>query len=126
VSERPLTNPVERFAKRFAEELPKIQDKGLSHYHAWAFATVRQLGSAAELASIYLRWLAGGGRVGTDAGQFAPAVEAYDKISSGAKSFILKAARAVNGKKAFDGTAIFDDWARAWDTAITTLVAKPD
>jgi len=129
LARRPATNPVARFATRFAADLPKIQDKGLAHYHAWAFATVRQLGSAAELAALYLRWLAGAGTLGPsidDAGQFAPAVEAYERISSGAKTFILKAARAVNGKKPFDGTAIFDDWAKAWDQAMTTLVNEAD
>jgi hypothetical protein len=49
LARRPTTNPVARFAERFARELPELQAKGLAHYHAWAFATVRQLGAAAEL-----------------------------------------------------------------------------
>ncbi|MEO6688516.1 MAG: DUF1839 family protein [Dokdonella sp.] len=109
----PLDNPVARFARRFQQDLPMLQDRGLAHYHAWAFATVRQLGSAAELAALHLRWL--------DAERFGHAADAYDRISNGAKAFILKAARAVNAKRAFDTTAIFDEWAAHWQLARTAL-----
>jgi hypothetical protein len=121
LARRPVLNPVARFAQRFVRDLPELQQKGLAHYHMWAFATVRQLGAAAELAALYLRWLVGG-----DAGQFAPAAAAYDTISAGAKSFILKAARAVNSKKPFDPSASFDEWTRAWDTAIANLEEHAD
>ena len=121
VARRPATNPVARFGERFARELPDLQARGLTYYHAWAFATVRQLGAAAECAAMYLRWLAGG-----DAGQFAPAAAAYDAISAGAKAFILRGARAVSSKKPFDATAMLDDWAAAWTTAITALEQHAD
>ena len=111
LARRPADNPVRRFAERFGKELPELQAKGLAHYHAWAFATVRQLGAAAELMALYLRWL--------DAKPAAAA--AYDTISTGAKSFILKAARAVNSKKPFDPSAQLAEWATAWDTAIADL-----
>jgi len=120
VGRRPKDNPVARFAQRFAADLPDIQQRGLAYYHVWAFATVRQLGAAAELAALYLRWLDGGGTL-ADGGAHAAAIEAYDRISTGAKSFILKAARAVNAKKQLDAAPIFDDWARAWDQAMGTL-----
>jgi len=109
---RPTDNPVRRFATRFERDLPGLVGKGLAHYHVWAFATVRQLGSAAELMAQYLRWL-GDGR--------DDAVAAYEAISTGAKTFILKGARAVNGKKPFDPSAMFDEWARAWDVATGSL-----
>jgi len=121
LARRPLTNPVARFAERFAKELPELQAKGLAHYHAWAFATVRQLGAAAECAAMYLRWLSGG-----DGGQFAPAAASYEVISSGAKSFILKAARAVNAKKPMDARATMEDWSAAWEKAMTTLENRAD
>lgn len=119
---RPVDNPVVRFAARFRQDLPLLQDRGLAHYHAWAFATVRQLGAAAELMELYLTWLAAHDRAaGAD---YAPAVAAYRTLSTGAKSFILKAARAVNNGKAFETTAIFDAWAQAWDKALTVLAAN--
>ena len=121
LARRPPTNPVARFAARFAGDLPELQARGLPYYHAWAFATVRQLGAAAELMAMYLRWLAE-----PDAGQFAPAAAAYDTISSGAKAFILKAARAVNSKKPFDAAATMAEWADAWDAAIGNLEQHAD
>ncbi|MEP7041525.1 MAG: DUF1839 family protein [Dokdonella sp.] len=124
LARRPADNPIVRFAERFQRELPLLQAKGLDHYHAWAFATLRQLGSAAELMSLYLRWLAADGTgIAQEAGALTPAVTAYETISSGAKTFILKAARAVNAKRPLDSTAIFDEWARAWEQAMTTLEA---
>ncbi len=107
----PVDNPIRRFAQRFAKDLPELQARGLAHYHAWAFATVRQLGAAAELLARHLEW-AGGSPV---------AIAAYDQVSQGAKTFILKAARAVNSKKPFDPSATFEEWAVAWDTAREAL-----
>jgi hypothetical protein len=109
---RPADNPVQRFGARFMRDLPELQTRGLAHYHAWAFATVRQLGAASELLARYLEWLGDAPR---------PAIAAYDTISTGAKAFILKAARAVNSKKAFDPSGSFTEWATAWDAAIAAL-----
>jgi hypothetical protein len=112
VARRPSDNPVARFAARFTRDLPDLQAKGLAHYHAWAFATVRQLGAAAELAARYLDWL-GGDRT--------TAIAGFDTISQGAKTFILKAARAVNSKKPFDPAPQFSEWATAYDAALAAL-----
>ena len=46
----------------------------------------------------------------------------YEAISSGAKTFILKAARAVNSKRALDAAPMFDEWAAAWARARAGLV----
>lgn len=116
VTRMPADNPVTRFAARFRRDLPAMLEQGLDHYHAWAFATVRQLGAAAELAELHLEWL--------DDPSLVPAVDAWHEISTGAKTFILKAARAVNRKRDFDADETFAAWAEAWDTAHTTLVAE--
>ena len=58
-------------------------------------------------------------------GSLDPAAEAYDLISNGAKAFILKAARAVNARRALDAQATFDEWAAAWSRATATLEAIP-
>jgi len=107
----PVDNPIRRFAARFTKDLPELQALGLAHYHAWAFATVRQLGAAAELLARHLDW----------AGGPSTAIAAYDHVSQGAKTFILKAARAVNSKKPFDPSATFEGWAIAWDSALVAL-----
>lgn len=121
LSRRPAKNPVTRFGARFREELPDLQAKGLPHYHAWAFATVRQLGAAAELSAIYVRWLDQALASGEN---FSAASEDFDKISQSCKAFILKGARAVNSKKPFDAAPTFDEMASAWDRAMETLTSK--
>jgi Domain of unknown function (DUF1839) len=112
LARRPAQNPVDKFAARFTRDLPELQSKGLAYYHAWAFATARQLGAAAELMARYLEWLGG---------QPPEAIAAFDTISTGAKAFILKAARAVNSKKPFDPSATFAEWSKAYDTALGAL-----
>ncbi len=113
--EMPDDNPIERFMSRFQHDLPALQDKGLAYYHTWAYATVRQLGAAAELAALHLRWL--------DSRHYAAAADAWDRINQGAKAFILKAARCVNSRRAFGTTAYSDDWAAAWLQARDALQA---
>jgi len=119
---RPSDNPVERFRARFERELAVLQDKGLAHYHAWAFATLRQLGSASELMAAYVRWLVANDPTLADRGAgILPAADAYERISAGVKTFILKAARAVNARRALDAGPTFDEWSAAWQTAAATL-----
>src|SRR5262249_10197222 len=69
---RPADNPVARFAQRFARDLPWLTEQGLPFYHAWAFATARQLGAAFELAAGHLRWL------GDEA--MKPAADAFEQL----------------------------------------------
>jgi hypothetical protein len=112
----PANNPVPRFEKRFTDELGLIQQRGLPFYHAWAFATTRQLGAAFELGASNLRWLRELGQPGLD-----DPIAAFDVIASNSKSFILKGARAVNSRKPFDGAAMFGELAAAWDRGVEGL-----
>ena len=50
-----------------------LSDEGLAYYHAWAFATIRQLGAAAELAALHLTWT-GDARAGRGGGGVRPGV----------------------------------------------------
>lgn len=120
LARRPGTNPFTRFRARFERDLPHLQARGLPYYHAWAFATVRQAGGAFELASLYLKWLAEHGSTGLD----APAA-AFDRIQAGAKTLILKVARAVSNKKPLDVKGVFDDMEGAWEEGMTALLALP-
>jgi hypothetical protein len=88
-----------------------LQERGLPHYHAWAFATTRQLGAAMELLALHLRWLSEVGRVRG----LAAAADDMMTVSNGAKTFILKAARAVNSRKPLDAAPLFDEMATAWE-----------
>ncbi len=122
LARRPRTNPIARFRQQFTEDLARAQGEGLGFYHAWAFATVRQLGAAFELAALYLRWLERHGER-----NLATAAEAFDTISTTAKAFILKGARAVNSKRPVDVGATFDgifaELAAAWSRGIEHLDA---
>jgi hypothetical protein len=112
LSRRPKNNPIARFSSRVTTDLPGIQERGLAYYHTWAFANVRQIGAAFELAATHLRW--------HGAAALLPAADAFDAISGHAKTLILKAARAVNTKKPLD-TALFGEMATCWQTAMTVL-----
>jgi hypothetical protein len=113
VARRPTENPVVRFGRRFDRDLAWLTAEGLAFYHAWAFATVRQLGAAAELAALYVRWLG--------APEVAAAGASFDQISNAAKALILKGARAVNGKRPLDASALFAEMAGAWERAMDLL-----
>lgn len=113
---RPATNPVARFAARFAADLPWLQEQGLDHYHAWAFTTTRQMGAAFELAANHARWLAP-----HVAPELAQAAERFELIAQEAKSMILKVARVVNAKRAFDPHAALAPLVTAWDEGMALL-----
>ncbi len=113
---RPTDNPVARFGARFPQDLTWVQREGLPFYHAWAFANLRQLGAAFELAARHARWL--------DGEALAPAAEAFEALSTQAKALVLKIARAVNGKKALDAAATFDDMSAAYQRGIDVLVRE--
>lgn len=113
LARRPASNPVERFARRFDADLPQLQSAGLPTYHRWAFAGIRQLGAAFELAAAHLAWL--------DDKAFAEAITAFHMIASGNKALILKAARAVNSGRALDARPILEEMSRAWDAGFDAL-----
>ncbi|HEU4600863.1 MAG TPA: DUF1839 family protein [Steroidobacteraceae bacterium] len=112
----PRRNPIKIFAERFAISLPQMQERGLPYYHAWAFATTRQLGSAFELAAHHVRWLESHSSL-----RIGSASDAFDRISSSCKSYILKGARAVNSKRPLDAKEMFAEQSEAWDQGLETL-----
>jgi hypothetical protein len=115
----PQHNPIKPFADRFAVALPQMQQHGLAYYHAWAFATTRQLGSAFELAAHHVRWLDAVRPLG-----IAPAADAFERISISCKSFILKGARAVNSKRPMDASEMFAELSQAWDQGFDVLRSR--
>lgn len=113
---RPETNPIRRFGQHFASELDYIRSRGINYYHAFAFATTRQIGSGYELSAEYLRWL--GAHTGKP---YAPIAQSFEEISNSAKALILKGARAASSKKPVDFEPIFSEMAKHWDTAMSAL-----
>lgn len=115
---RPADNPFARFGERVAKDIPELQAAGLARYHAWAFAGIRQAGSAFELAARHLRWLGGLGHPA-----LLPAAERFDAIAQDNKALILKGARAVNSGRPLDAAPLLVGMAQAWDDAMATLEA---
>lgn len=104
----PERDPVAAFAARIEADLDLLASDGPEAYHAWAFATLRQLGSAAELGALHLAWLADG-----RTGPLADAAAAFDQVSAETKSMVLKAARVVLVRKAWDPRPSLESIGRA-------------
>jgi hypothetical protein len=115
---RPSKNPVGDFRIRFATDAAWLAEKDLAQFHAYAFATLRQLGACFELAATHLRWLA------PDDELHAQAASHFEEISNGAKALLFKVARMVGGNKKkqnFDETLAIME--AAWAAGMETLVA---
>lgn len=118
LARRPATNPIARFRVRLSHDLSWLQDNGLAFYHAWAFATIRQLGAAFELLALHLEWRAEAGESG-----LRLAIDSFHQISSGCKTLILKVARAVSLRRTLDVNTVFAELESAWNTGIAALEA---
>ncbi len=112
----PTSNPVERFAARFAADLPELQSKGLPYYHAWAFAGIRQWGAACELTAAWLTWMEDA--LPSDSPDVAAS---FTRMSQDAKTLILKGARAVMSTKPFDPVAQLQGPINQWAPMMTSL-----
>ncbi|HZY19062.1 MAG TPA: DUF1839 family protein [Ramlibacter sp.] len=113
---RPRSNPFSRFAARMLQDLPALQERGLAHYHQWAFASIRQAGAAFELLAAHLRWLATQGypEVGESAQRF-------EAIGQANKTLILKGARAVNSGRALNADDLLQAMAADWERGMALL-----
>lgn len=117
----PEENPVLRFEARFREHLSWLQQEGGGDFHAFAFATLRQLGACFELAGSFVRWLAARGAVGIE--QAGVDCEA---IANAAKALLLKTARSAATKKPFDPAWLLQGMATSWTSATDCLRARFD
>jgi len=118
VERRPASNPFLRFRDRFVVELPRLQERGLDHYHVWAFANTRQAGAAFEVAAQHLRWLAGEPQPA-----MAEAAAAFEQIAASMKSFILKGARLVRSGKPAEDTELLEQAAAQWQAGMQALAS---
>ena len=73
-----------------------------------------------ELLAAHLQWLqlAGGSQA------LDHAAANFLRLSAIAKSFVLKAARAVNFKKPLDAQATVEEMALAWESGMSALVQR--
>lgn len=116
---RPAENPFTRWRQRAIADLEWLRGQPMATFHAWAFATIRQIGAAAELGATFLRWLAAHGEAGLD-----PAAADHLSIAELARVLELKAARAVGGRRAVDLGVTLDAMEKSWDAATAHLHAR--
>jgi hypothetical protein len=111
-------NPVSRFETYVIDHCEKTKELGIDYYHAWSFATTRQLGAASELAAVYCEWLTAQGRL-----DLVSAAADFRTISTLTKTLLLKMARIYTTQKISDLRPLFVDMAEAWSRGIHTLSA---
>jgi hypothetical protein len=106
---RPANDPFERFGEQLALELPALLAAGPEAYHAYAFATVRMVGAAFELAASSAQWLF--------AGDAEDAAAAMRTIVDGCKVLGFRLAR----RREFDPGPVLASMSEAWRGAMGAL-----
>lgn len=121
LSRRPKQNPLTKFRACLAVDTAMDDDRpdAAAHYHRYAFATFRQLGSGFQMAAAYVRWLEEQRPFG-----LTDAAEAFDGISDSAKALLFKMARAVNAKKPLPYEAALDSMEANWQIGFDALAAR--
>jgi hypothetical protein len=109
LARRPADNPFERFGARLAADLPDLLEGDAEGYHAYAFATVRMVGSAFEICAAHVDWLLGG--------EGAEAAGELRGIVDGSKVLSFKLAR----RRPFDAAAAVAELAAGWESAMAAL-----
>ncbi|HEV7665648.1 MAG TPA: DUF1839 family protein [Chloroflexota bacterium] len=117
----PAENPCIPFARRFVCEVERLQSEESPDFHAFLFATLRQVGGAFDLASLYLDWLTAHGE-----DELVPITDDFHQISCSAKALLLKTARAVTSKKATDFGPLLDTLCSSWESGMEGLKARYD
>ena len=115
----PEHNPIVRLRERVLGDVEWLQSAGLDGFHLWAFGTLRQCGSSAEVAAEHLTWLSA--QDGADPG-YLVAADALRLIAQGCKSLEFSMARAARGRTV-DVTSTFDEMEQSWATARAALVS---
>ena len=96
---RPADNPVSAFRERLREQVIEASERPPAFLHKYAFNTARQFGMNFELLGAHLSWLQ---EKGVGWAPLGPSIESCQSLSSGAKAFQFRLARAV-ARKRFDG-----------------------
>jgi hypothetical protein len=113
LARRPARNPVLAYAEVFARDVEALRAQPAQGFHAYAFATLRQLGANFECAAAFTRWLGG---------PAAAATAPFEQIAATAKAMQFRLARVTSGKP-YDGAASLATMAAAWDQGMGTLAA---
>ncbi|MGH3610267.1 MAG: DUF1839 family protein, partial [Pseudonocardiaceae bacterium] len=108
---RPTENPFRSWAASLREDLPRLLAGAVEDYHAYAFVTVRMVGSAFELCADHVEWVL--------EEEGAPAAAAMRRIVDGSKTVSFRLAR----RRPFDPEPALSALAKAWDESMEALGA---
>lgn len=106
---RPTHNPFEIWRLRLSEDLPRLLAGDVADYHAYAFVTVRMVGSAFELLGDHIDWV-----LGADGAQASAGLR---QIVEGAKVLSFRLAR----RRPFDPEPALQTLAQGWDDGMQAL-----
>jgi Domain of unknown function (DUF1839) len=106
---RPARNPFLVWCERLVEDLPRLLAGDDEDYHAYAFVTVRMVGSAFELLADHVEWVLGTGG--------ADAAAALRRIVEGSKTVSFRLAR----RRPFDPEPAISSLADAWNEGMEAL-----
>lgn len=115
LARRPRHNPLAAFRERFPVDSEWLAARDLTAFHAYAFATIRQLGACFELAATHLRWL------DAEEPSHAAAAKEFDAVSTGGKALLFKVARMVNAKKKPNFDETLASMESAWAAGMETI-----
>jgi hypothetical protein len=106
---RPARNPFVAWGKQLQSDLPRLLDGDAEDYHAYAFVTVRMVGSAFELCADHVEWVLGA--------EGDEAARALRRIVDGSKVISFRLAR----RRPFDTEPVIATLAQAWDEGMDAL-----
>ena len=112
-------NAMHAFLSRFDLDISEMTSGDLAHFHAYAFATLRQLGAACELGSDHLRWL--GNLDGNLNGSLDQAAEGFATVATAAKALQFKLARLAAGRTT-DLSSTKEELLNGWNNSICWLL----
>lgn len=119
LARRPKTNPFSAYRLHFQEYIATLSD--LEAFHTYAFATMRQYGSCYEYAGRFLTWLADYQEAGYQRAHLQAAAEHFAAIASSTQVLMLKTARFVKTKKAFDPQPLLQAMQEHWEQGMELL-----
>ncbi len=118
LARRPRTSFIDRFRQQFSSDLDRLVSGGPDAFHKYAFATLRQLGAAAEFAASLTDWLE------AKAPTSIPLDSSHlTHVASTAKSMQFKLARAAAGRPV-DFEPLLDQLDSSWAAGINVLESR--
>lgn len=118
VARRPFSNPIARMEKRITDDLDWLACRELAVFHRYAFASLRQCGAGAELASSLIHWLAARGERDLE-----PVAEAMQTVSVVMKAAQFRLARSVARRAALPALGL-EPAAEAWQISTDLLADR--